>query len=361
MNTVIDANPISTTSIPINFNFAVTFIKLNQEGNLAYEYNPLRNLRLSEDKTIDEVDYKAGDLVDFVTDKLQFSLHNPVNIEIQPSYDGSMNLILNDDTNSPKLINTRFSCLEGNTYKIIERYNNNNSNIYREDDVLFKLDTSLYKRITKLPILTFKGLEEGGVNKVGNYHFYFKLSDSDGNETDFVAESGMISCFIGIQPDSIRGGTEDESSNKIIKMVLNDIDTAYDHVNVYYSRATSNSTGLLSTTHHKILREFPIKSTNSEITITGFDEVIDIPATDINMQYFVVDSVKAQTQCQNRLFLGNISKPEIPYKDLRDLALRFIPSISNNESVGYVDEEYKDNTGLYEYYNPVNLYYNLGY
>ena len=46
-------------------------------------------------------------------------LEHPVNIECQPSYDGTVNLILNDDLNPPKIINTRFTKLEDNKFKII--------------------------------------------------------------------------------------------------------------------------------------------------------------------------------------------------------------------------------------------------
>lgn len=44
---------------------------------------------------------------------------------------------------------------------------------------------------------------------MGNYHFYIKLSDADGNETDFVAESGLVSVFIGFSnPSSITTGVK---------------------------------------------------------------------------------------------------------------------------------------------------------
>jgi hypothetical protein len=33
--------------------------------------------------------------------------------------------------------------------------------------------------------------------KIGNYIFYFKLADADGNETDFVGESGIVTLHIG--------------------------------------------------------------------------------------------------------------------------------------------------------------------
>jgi hypothetical protein len=44
---------------------------------------------------------------------------------------------------------------------------------------------------------------------VGNYHFYFKLMDADGNTTDFIAESGLVSVFIGDTPQSIKSGFRD--------------------------------------------------------------------------------------------------------------------------------------------------------
>jgi hypothetical protein len=54
--------------------------------------------------------------------------------------------------------------------------------------------------------------------RVGNYNFYFKYSDADGNETDFVGESGTVICHIGNvnDPQSIRGGMENENSNKMV-------------------------------------------------------------------------------------------------------------------------------------------------
>lgn len=346
----------SGTAIPvssINFNqiFKIKLNKLNQEGNLAYEYNPFRNLR----------DHLKGELIDFDTDLLKFDLNHPVNIECQPSYDGTVNLILNDDLNPPKMINSRFTCLENNTYKIIERYKNNNTNIYRNNSIQFDLDTSLYKRITKIPQVIFEGLESGGINKVGNYNFYFTLSDVDGNETDFIAESGTVCCFIGSSPSSIRGGIMDENSNKLIKLKVTNIDTAYDYVKVYYTRTTSGADGISVTKAVKINRDFVIKSSVCEIVLTGYDTETEISLEEINSQYFIASTAKAQAQCQNRLFLGNLSKPEIPFKELRDLALRFIPNIYNSDSIGYVDYEYKDSTNLYEYYNPLNIYYKLGY
>lgn len=150
------------------------------EGYIAWEYNPLRNYRLSQpmyerdgkyytpeelinilstgsepfslydnqnkpitDKYIIETwgedIYKkfsefslkeAGELVDFITNELSFNLQHPVEILPQYSYDGSVNLILNDGLNIPRLINSRFTVTGRNTYKVIDRKGDNDTNVY---------------------------------------------------------------------------------------------------------------------------------------------------------------------------------------------------------------------------------------
>ena len=62
---------------------------------------------------------------------------------------------------------------------------------------------------------------------VGNYHFYFRYADADGNETDFVAESGLVSLFVGNTPSSIRSGFREEDSHKLVRLLLSNIDSAY--------------------------------------------------------------------------------------------------------------------------------------
>ena len=72
---------------------------------------------------------------------------------------------------------------------------------------------------------------------------------------------------------------------------------------------------------------------------------------------------KTQAQCQNMLFLGNIEKPRINYKELSDLSLRIIPTITNDVNIGNIDVNYMDKPGnqLWEYYNVKNIYDYLGY
>lgn len=322
-----------------------------QTGSLVNRYNPFNNLIV------------GGAIQPFNTANLGLNLNSPVNIEIQPSFDGSVNLILNNDSINPRLINSKFSVQEGNTFAIINQNGNKDTNLY--DDLQLDLDTRLYKTINKIPTLEFEGLTLNGRMKCGSYNFYFKFSDNDGNETDFISESGVVVCHIGNinDPQSIRMGMSDEDSKKSIKFKLSNLDTAYDFIRVYYTRTTSDFTQQKIITAHYIDDKFKIENDFSEILITGFENHIDIDVSEINPLYEIASSVKAQAQCQDMLFFGNINKPNIPYQELEDLSLRFIPKIINGDSIGDIDGNYRDQSGkkLYEYYNVNNIYYNLGY
>ena len=163
---------IINTNNPLKFSVALK--TLQTEGNLVYEYNPFRNYRVTElsyqykgqiyspkelyielygintikvgeetkkitddlalslfgsenyvcpvpaDQT-DPVLLEPGELTDFVTKELNFDINHPVDILPQYSYDNSVNLIINDDKNIPRLINSRFSATEKNQYQIIDR------------------------------------------------------------------------------------------------------------------------------------------------------------------------------------------------------------------------------------------------
>ena len=347
--------------------FSYFLSQIKPEGKIVYEYNPLRNYRLTKDSEINGELFEAGSIVDLDTEQLNFSLNNPIEITPQPSYDGSVNLILNDNRNIPRLINTRFSTLQNNTYEIVDRIGNNDTNIY--DDSQFNLDTSLYKRVNYIPKIIYNGVSSFGNLKVGNYVIYIKYSDADDNETDFVAESGIISCFKGNDGDpfSIDGGIKDENSNKSITLTITNIDEAYDYIKVYYTRVTSNQDENAIVQAVKINKKYVVKNSSVSIIITGYEDSTDIPISDINTQYFIADKVKAQAACQNMLFLGNLNKPELNHRDLLDLSLRILPyveSTKSSELIGDMGYDYTDTSTAStpgEYFNTKNIYYHVGY
>lgn len=336
-------------------------------GNIVYEYNPLRNYRLSSDTVINGELVEAGSIVDLDTDGFNFSLNNPLEIDAQSSYDGSVNLIFNDNRNIPRLVNSRFSVLQNNTYEVVDRIGNNDTNLY--DSEQFDLDTSLYKRVNTIPTITFNSVLPSGNLKVGNYVMYIKYADADGNETDFVGESGIISCFIGgdRDPFSIDGGFRDQLASKSISLTVSDIDSSYDYIKVYYTRSTSDVDSNRVVTAHEIDRKFPVRNNSCNVIITGSEETKDIPVSDINIQYSIIDKAKSQTVCQNMLFLGNSCKPDMMYKDLSDISLRLLPYLIESDSERFIGKTSYDYSDLsdqsysHEYYNTLNIYNKVGY
>ena len=365
------------------------------KGNLVYEYNPFRNYRLNQnmfeykgeyytqqelqdqfnivlsnnawmkngkDISNDVTLHEKGELVDFITDELSFSIKSPVTITPQYSYDGSVNLIINDGVNVPRMINSRFSATGRNTYEVVDRKGNNDTNIYDQGEQ-FDIDTSLYKRVVKIPKIKFNGTTAGGNLKVGNYHIYVKLSDADGNETDFVGETGLISVFKGFgDPRSITTGQANENSFKAIKLQISNIDTSYNYLYIYYSRYSAEADEQFVPEYMKVDKKFIVNNSGvANVVFTGFEDQVPISAADINLNYNVVDAAHTSTACQNMLFLGNVHKPDIPYQELADLSLRFLPFLKQETYQMHMDEEYVIDTYNKGYYDPQFIYDKTGY
>ena len=359
------------------------------EGYIAWEYNPLRNYRLNQNMyekdgkyytqdeffnlnpaiTKDSKDLpegwtlcESGELVDFVTNELSFNLSNPVEILPQYSYDGSVNLILNDGLNIPRLINSRFTVTGQNTYKVIDRKGDNDTNIYDQGEQ-FDIDTSLFKNVNKIPKLEYLGTSSGNM-KIGNYHFYFKYSDADGNESDWVAESGLVSVFIGESPYSTNTGIRDENSIKSVKFKLSNIDIGYSYVKVYYTRYSGDIDSNLIVQAKRIDKNFLINNSGiCTILITGDENETEVTLEEINTSFDVIQNAKTQCTAANRLFMANIHKSRIEYDLLSKLSLCFCPYKDEEPYplINNMDENYKINSVSNGYYDTKFIYDKTSY
>lgn len=335
--------------------FGYNIKTIKPKGKIVYEYNPLYNYRP------DDLNGEIDDLITTGSSQLNFDLEHPVDIVCQKSYDGSVNLILNDNKNQPRLINTRFTAKENNTYERIDRTGNTDTNLYDESE--FEIDTSLLKKYINIPKVNFSGVFYGGNLQVGNYTFYFKLSDGDGNETDIVAESGVVTIHMGSlnDPASIRGGQFNENSGKSIQFIITNLDSGYDYVSVYYSRTSGADNLQRSVQAVKILNRYRIRQNVCSIHITGNELSEIIPVETLSQDFFLASAAKTQEVCQNMLFLGNVQKYTPDYETLVKLSLGFIPYYKA------VDEETELGSTLNETYNPggyynvQNIYNKVGY
>lgn len=415
--------PVLEKTIELGSNYKV----VPTEGYIAWEYNPLRNYRLSEsiyekdgkyytqkevskkltnlsgkefsfyitetiqtalglttddlDKIITDEQIKsyygddtynelqlytlreAGELVDFITNELSFDISHPVEILPQHSYDGSVNLILNDGINIPRLINSRFTVTGRNTYKVIDRKGDNDTNIY-DQGKQFDVDTSLFKNVNKIPKLEYLGTYSGNM-KIGNYHFYFKYSDVDGNESDWVAESGLVSVFMGNTPQSVNTGIRDENSIKSVKFKLSNIDIGYAYVKVYYTRYSADVDSNLVIQAKRIDKNFLVNNSGTcTILITGDENETEITIEEINSSFDVIQNAQTQCSAANRLFMANIHKSKVEYDLLSKLSLCFFPykyeenyPLSDNG----IDENYNISAKSDGYYDSQYIYDKTGY
>ena len=329
--------------------------KYRQEGDLDHTYAPLKNLV--------EVD---NSIVDFNTEELSIDLNNPLSIECQPSYDGTVNLIINDDKNPPRIINSRFTKIEDGRYRIINRNQKQQTNLYKRNKI--DQQTRLFRNINNIPRIDLIDVSEFGQLKGGNYTFYIKFADNDYNKTDIVAESGQVSIFHGDwnKLSSVSGTLQDERTNKSIILNLTNIDTSFSCVYLYYTREYSDTSGFRMSETVSILKPYNIKGDNLTITITGFEEEQLIDSSELNVTYNYVNNVKTQAQVQNMLFFGNVDSDVPKTKELQNLSYFIEVSLNqSNESIGWIDENYEvkldDNLTQTEYYNPQNIYYKVGY
>ena len=106
--------------------------QFDKKGYLEQKYTPLQNL------------IKDGDIGSFTTSKLSYNLKNYLNIDSQVSYDDSINLILNDNNDVPRIINTQFRHLGNNKYEYLVRNQKVQTNLYNEDTL--NTTTDLYLR-----------------------------------------------------------------------------------------------------------------------------------------------------------------------------------------------------------------------
>jgi spore coat protein CotH len=103
----------------------------SKQGELQQTYSPLQNM-LCEEK-IDK----------FSTSEISYNLKNFVDVETQLSYDDSINLILNNDEESPRIINTQFRKLGNNRYEYLTRNQSVSTNLYDESNLVSTTDLFL--------------------------------------------------------------------------------------------------------------------------------------------------------------------------------------------------------------------------
>lgn len=319
-------------------------ITQNKTGDLAMVYKPLQNL------------VKNTTLGNFTTEKLNFDRYNAQDMIIVDEFDGSTNIIINDDNNQPRLINSGFSVQEDNTFLIPEHYTNSVTNIY--DDETFDEDTQLLKLYNKIPTVKFLGLGEGGF-KCGSYIFYFRLADSVGNMSNVIQHSSVVQIFIGENGSyEVRMGMEDENANKSVKFKISDIDSGFDYLRVFYERTSTGNDRASTTLFYMIDQNFPIVNGECTLTLTGEEQTLGISLSDLKNEYADIAACKTHAVVDNTLFLANTQAYVHEYAQLQRIAWCIYPEVGTSS---FTLPDTKAKGAATGYYDPLKVYNNVGY
>ena len=104
------------------------------------------------------------------------------------------------------------------------------------------------------------------------------------------------------------------------------------------------------------------KNDEYEFIITGVEKTEDISIEELNVQYLPISKAETQAQQQNMLFLANIGNANVYDKKLQEIAYGVkVELVRSSNSIGGVNENYIDDSDGGEYYNPKNIYSQLGY
>ena len=346
-------------------------IRDKPEKEIPFEqiYRPFNNLLVYDEKG-------RATPQPFSTTALEtYDIEHPVSIEVQPSYDGSVNLILTDGKNVPRIINSGFAVLKNGKGKFVKRNQNTKTNYYIQEtlDETTKL-ISTSESFTRVELGQYDdkkiaigdGVTPGGQLKGGNYTFYFKFGDEDGNQTDIICESGIVSIFKGTigSPKTISGAFHNELTDKLVHLTLFNINVNYSRIYVYYTREYCDLNGYRLVECKELIEPYKITGSHQTITISGIENTNDISIEELNIAYYTVSSAKAIAQQQNMLFLGNISTTFPNNDTLQKLSYKVRVSVEQTESIGNLNVwnyESSDTDNKTEYYDPYNIYYKLGY
>lgn len=297
-----------------------------------------------------------------------YTVEDPVTVDIQDSYDGSVNIILISDKEKPRIINSGFSVLPNNKYKFVNREQDVFTNIYESNKI--NQDTELIRTSNILTNVDLRGVQSGGQWKGGNYTFYIKFGDGDFNQTDVVAESGIVSIFNGNDgvPSTISGTLLDERTDKMINLRITGLNTVYSKIYVYFTREYSDTQGFRMTEAGMLVDPIDISIENplaqdenkyQDIWLTGFEQQVPIDIEELNVDYHTIDWARAETQHSNMLFLGNVGQKETfaLYTKLKDFTL----NVTTRLQQAALTHNSGDSFSNKNYYSVKNIYNYLGY
>jgi hypothetical protein len=274
-------------------------------------------------------------------------------IEIQPDYDGSVNVVFTLTGKRPHVVNSKFRVVaddEANrTYQVVaDRPGDVNSNTYTPASIAKETQLILYS--DKILKINFGSISTGGRLKPGNYVYVFHYMTEDFATTDVIGQSSICQVAFGSDDNSLKGGNETEETGKRVALNLSNLDTDFKYLKIYILYSAGSET----TNQQYLELTTPITISGETMTFihNGTEETAEVPAEEVNIDYSSIDTATTITQIGRRLLVGAVTEQAIDYEDFRTASATVTPTFYTEEI---------PNGALSGYGNPANVYNKLSY
>jgi hypothetical protein len=275
--------------------------------NMLDDYHSLMNfLEGTPGSSTTDEDYNEP----FITDKLNIGPDDYVSLELQKTYDGSVNLVIASENNPVRIINTKFKANGDGTATLIKRRLEKNDNVYSSGQFQ---KTEIIPRATTVGYIQNVEVREGGSLPAGGYRYYIKYITADGVETDVIEESRTIDIHYSNSVNIATGGDIGEIMPKMVKIDLTNLDKAFKGIRVYF--------GISAGEVQAATKLFQIDNTydidpdgNTTILHTGFEDTVDADPDTFALSYSQIKDSKLITKVNNRLALSG-SAVSLKHKD----------------------------------------------
>ena len=294
-------------------------------------YSPLRNLS----------DSNFGNFMRTIL--FAVTISNRAVLQIKDSYDGSVDIYIADSVNQLRVVNSGFD-----QNGVVNDRDYTLATLATTFNLVLGTDTSLQ--------ITLDSITTGGSLKYGNYIFFIQYATEDYNTTHFVAESGPVPIYKGINTvGSVVGGSAGSRSDKKVRLQLSEVDQNYTYVRIGYIRYFSDYGGIPTYEIGALASNFNIDGTTIYIDITGNEGQVLLTEEEFLVKKETEVIPKSIVQIKNILFAASYKKTNTYDESLQ----RFARLIKIGYGTYGIDNPQWDpstviNGGQYKYHTYLN-------
>ncbi|WP_216726094.1 hypothetical protein [Hymenobacter siberiensis] len=316
--------------------------ELVEEGPMLDHYGPLR---------VYYGDFDGSQPTSFSSAHFNLALESPSELELQDSYDGTLNIIINDGGRNPALlINSGFAlepatdngATDQDRYRVIVREGAAQTNRYRPADFTSRL--RLHPKGGSLAKAYVTDVSDGGQLPGGEYRYYFTYADADNNETAVFAECGPVPVFNAATPADATGARAGQGTTRRVQLRLEQLDPTFGYVRVRYVRRAGEVSAVAQ--GYLLDQRLSVSAQGVvEFSHTGYEQQTGLSIDQLQAAAGSLSVFTTMCQAGNRLLLANVRQNAVADAPLlafarslqlshQQVALPGVPGLDNGIEAG---------------------------